>query len=199
MRAFTRLLPVLILIVFGITAVWLYRAKATVEQAAEYAPAGVGQTLIPAGTAIPAVLRNGIPESARAGDSVRAFVSNPVVVNGRAVIAPEAQLQGELQEILITGEEARVSMNFSGLRICSAPIAIETRRVVAVVPVETDVDIASAAFRAVLGASLGAAIGAGSGDLRVIERGLFEGLSSSALQKSIPIRIILAHDVQVTY
>src|SRR5512147_2969497 len=103
MGAFTRLVFAIALVILGLTAFRLYRVKATAEEADQFAPAGARQTLIPAGTEITAVLRNGIAESATAGDPVRAFVSEPVVVNGSVVIAPGAQLRGELQEISISG------------------------------------------------------------------------------------------------
>src|SRR5262245_35062631 len=163
-----------------VLAFWSYRVRAAAEEAAEFAPSQVSPVLVPAGTTIHAVMRGGIPEFAAAGDKVAAFVLRPVVSDGRLLIPANAELKGTLEQVSVKGDKARVRMNFTVLYIEGRSWNIKARPSTTIAPVQSDVETIGSAFEMLLGGSLGATIGAASGDLHLVQRGMFVGAGISA-------------------
>ena len=177
------------------SAFWSYRVKAA-EEKLEFAPTSIAPILLPAGTQIHAVLWNGLPDSTAAGDSVTAFANEPITVQGEHVIAG-AQLRGKLTQVFMGEETVEATMKFRVLEICGRSFPIQTRQVMTVVPIQTEIDIAGSVLQALMRATVGAGIGAQSGDRRVVGRGMLEGARASVSAPSAPITVILLHAVEV--
>lgn len=198
MRRFAHFTFVVAVALLAIAAFRAYRVRAAAEEAARYSPEDVSPVWLPAGTAIDAVMWNGIAASARVGDPVQAFVPTQVRADGKLAILSGAQLRGELEQISKRGPKARVSVNFSVLIANGRSLSIQTRRVVKTIPIHSDIDTFSTAFGALLGASVGAAVGAASGDLRLIDRGVQEGAKNTiSPDPAIHITVVLASGLEV--
>jgi hypothetical protein len=196
MRRLKRFFFLLICVAVAASAVWDYRVRAA-EEAYEYAPTSLAPVLVPAGTAIHAVLFNGLVENTHDGDSITAFVSDPVAVHGTFVVAPGAQLRGRVEDVSTHGDTATVRMKFSIIEIRGRTFPIQTGPVIAAMPVQDDIDVFGVALRALMSATVASGIGAHSGDRRVIARGMLEGARFSASLPSIPITAILQRDAIV--
>jgi hypothetical protein len=181
------------MLVFASSALWSYRVRAAAEEAQKFAPIQVAPTVLPAGTRIKAVLWDTIAASAASGDRVTASVAMPVIVKGKLLIPPEALLKGALNEVSVLRTQARVGIDFTLLVIGESEFPIQTRTVVAVAPVQTDIEVLLSGFRTLMGAMLGAAVGAGSEDWHVIEMGIVAGGQPSDNGTSgIPMTVVLA-------
>jgi hypothetical protein len=82
-------------------------------------PASGGKVLIPAGTHVPVVLKQGLAtKSARAGDPVYAATSFPVVDNGRILIPAGTYVQGRISSVQRGGKvkgRAEILIHFTAL------------------------------------------------------------------------------------
>ncbi|PYS20197.1 MAG: hypothetical protein DMG11_30245 [Acidobacteria bacterium] len=94
------------------------------------------------------------------GDLVTAMVSTPVIIGGEHLIPAGTHLKARLERIEFYHAKATVRLDFTVLLIGEREFTIQTRRVQARVPLQTDVEILSAMFRSALAVSIGAAIGA---------------------------------------
>jgi hypothetical protein len=197
LRRIARFTATVVLIVLGLSLFWSYRVRAAETEAAEYLPIDVTPVLVPKGTAIEAELRNQII-AAGVGDSVMATVLEPVVIDGRTVIPPGAQLTGNLQSLSIQGHITQAAIHFTALRIGERLIAIQTDPVAFTTKTQSETDILSSAAKTLTGASIGAAVGAGSQDLRLVRRGMFEALDAMpALEPSIRLRVPVSQDLEI--
>jgi hypothetical protein len=186
-----------IALITSVTSVfWSYRVRAA-DEAAQFMPAIDKRVVLPAATAIDAVIRNRIASSAVAGETVVAFVSIPVVFNGKVVIPYGARLEGNLQEISVFGAMAKADISFAVLTAGVRSFAIQTRPIVVFTPVQSDTQTVGAAVKALTGIWLGIAIGAASGNGRLIEQGLLEGARIGLPEEStVPITVILIRDLE---
>jgi hypothetical protein len=176
---------------------WAYRVW-TAEESAQFAPVNIKLASLPTGTEIEAVIRDGIASSAVAGDKVTAFVSQPVIFDGRLVIPSGAALKGNLEKLSKFGASGRADINFTVLFIRDRSFPIQTRRVVVITPLISDTDILATAFATLVGGTLGAAIAAASGDGRMIDRGLLAGGTASVSVKTVvPITVSLTDDLEI--
>jgi hypothetical protein len=184
-------------LMLAMSAVWSYRVRAAAD-ASELPPAVIETFVLPAGTAIGALLRNGIAADATNGDTLTAFVSNPVVSDHTIVIPPEAQLKGRLEQVLISDGRATVRIRFSALLIRGRRFNIQARQISVRSPTVSDIDAISAALKTLMTTTLGTSIGAASGDVRLVERGLLESTKTvEATVISIPIRVTLTRSLKV--
>ncbi len=188
-----RFITALGLIILTISVVRLYR----VQSAGDKRPVVIASTrIVPAGTAIQTLIRNKIAESAEVGERITAFVGTPVVSNGATVIPSGTQLEGVLEKISVHGSNAQVILYFDRALIHGRTVPIQTRRVVAMIPVVSDTEILANALRALTGAGLGAALGAVSGDPNLINRGMFQGTVPAVSQEiAVPITVTLVQDL----
>jgi len=185
-------------LMLAMSAIWSYRVHAAAE-ATKLPPAVNAPSVLRSGTAIDALVRNGIGRDAKAGDSFTAFVSNPLVVGNKVVIPSEAQLKGNLEQVTLSDGRAEVRIRFSMLVIRQQPFKIHARQVTLRIPVVSDIEELSAALKTLMATSLGTSIGAASGDDRLLERGLLEGTKIvEATGISIPISVTLTRDLTVT-
>ncbi len=161
MRGITHFAIAIALITSAVSVFWSYRVRGA-EEAAQFAPASDKHVVLPAATAIEAVMRNGIASSAVAGETVMAFVSTPVAFDGRLVIPYGAQLEGNLEEISVFGARAEAIISFTVLTTGGRSFAIQARPVVVLTTSRSDTEILSAALKALTGTGLGIAIGAAS-------------------------------------
>jgi hypothetical protein len=192
-----KLFVTFLFLMLAMSAIWSYRVRAAGE-AAELRPAANETFVLPAGTAIDALVRNGIGRDAKAGDRITAFVSNPVSSDHSVVIPVEAQLQGNLEQISIAHHRAEVRIRFSALLIHGQRFDIHARQVSVRMPIVTDIDELSAALETLMATSLGTSIGAASGDRRLVERGLLEGTKIvDATGISIPVTVTLTRNLEV--
>ena len=184
-------------LMLAMSAIWSYRVRAGAE-AAEFSPAVNETFVLRAGTAIHALLRNGIGREAATGDSITAFVSEPVMLDNNVVIPSEAELKGSLEQISVSHKRAELLVRFSGLVIRRQRFNIDAGQVSVRVPIVNDIDELSAAFETLMATTLGTSFGGGSGDPRLVERGLIEGsriLDTTGI--SIPIAVTLTKDLKV--
>jgi len=192
MRSFKLFIIVLVLLVACMVAFWTVRATVIAQEAAEYAPAPTPAIFLPAGTAIPAVVWGGVPQAAAAGDGIIAFVETVVVVDGRVGVPQGAQLKGTLDRIEFLGPNARINANFTTLRMGNGTFPIESRELTAILPVQTDFDILGTGFGSLMDGTIGLAIGAGSHDVRLIRRGIVEGVRAAIPSDAVNISVVLA-------
>jgi hypothetical protein len=178
----------------AISAFRAHRVRAANDEAAKYAPTDSSLVFLPAGTAIHAVFPRLLADFSTPGDSVRAIVSEPVMIEGRHVLAPGAELKGTLERFSQSDSMVRVSMNFRTLIVGVHAIPIEARRVDAVTSVQNDAEILSSAFKTLMGASIGAAVAAGAGDRDLIDRGLLEGIRATQERSELQFTVILSRD-----
>src|SRR2546422_1716332 len=101
------LIPVLLFVAF-----WFNRTRTTAVKAAQYAPAAPQLTVIPPGTQFQAILRDGIPESTKAGDKIVGFISPPVVVKNKVAIPAGTPLKGVVEEAKMGEKKGIVRGNF---------------------------------------------------------------------------------------
>src|SRR2546425_110038 len=153
-----------------------YRTRAAADEAARFVPAGARLFCVPSGTTIYGLVLDGVEEQIKVGDPVTAMVSTAVIIGGEHVIPAGTHLKAKLERIQVYDAKATVQLNFAVLLIGEREFTIQTRRVQARVPLQTDVEILSAMFRSALAVSIGAAIGAASGDKRLTVRETFEGI-----------------------
>jgi hypothetical protein len=181
----------LLLVMVPVSAFWYYRVKAATE-AAEFSPARGNAVLIPAGTPIHAVIRTGIASLSRSGDTIRAFVSTPVVLDGQVAIPAESELRGTLEAFSPYDRHAEAHIRFTKLRIGGQIFDIQSKGLFMIIRTETATESLGGAFRTLMGASLGISLGAASGDRALIERGLIESEGTTITEKSaIPVTVIL--------
>jgi hypothetical protein len=184
-------------LMLAMSAIWSYRVRAAAK-ATELPPAAKETFVLPPGTSIDALVRNGIGRDAKTGDRLIAFVSNPVSSDHSVVIPVEAQLKGSLEQISIAHRRAEVRICFSALLIRGQSFDIHAREVSVRMPIVTDIDELSAALETLMATSLGTSIGAASGDRRLVERGLFEGTKIvDATGISIPVTVTLTRNLEV--
>ena len=184
-------------LILAVSAIWSYRVRAGAE-AAEFSPVSNDIFVLRAGAAINAFLRNGIGKEAATGDSITAFVSEPIVLDSEIVIPAQAELKGSLEQISISHGRAELLISFSELVIRGHRFKIDTRPVSVRVPVVSDIDQLSAAFETLMATTFGTSIGGASGDRRLLERGLLESTKLlGATGISIPIDVTLTRNLEV--
>jgi hypothetical protein len=184
-------------LMLAMSAIWSYRVRAAAE-VAELQPAANETFVLRAGTPIDALVRNGIGREAKTGDSLTAFVSNPVSSDHSVVIPSEAQLKGRLEQISVADGRAEVRIRFSALLIRGQRFDIHARQVSVRIPVVSDIEELSAALGTLIATSLGTSLGAASGDRRLAERGLLEGTKIvDATGISIPVTVTLTRNLEV--
>jgi hypothetical protein len=185
------------LILLAVSVFSAYRVRAA-EEAAQFEPAYTEPVLVPARTVIPAALKNRIPESAEAGDTVTAFVSAPILVDDRTVIPPGAELKGELEKVSISGTTAKSTVKFNRLLTGGQAFEIETRQIEVKIPVQSDTEIIGSALRTLMGATLGAALGAQARDPKVFYGGIYEAAAASVtLDVEVPITVTLLRELEI--
>ena len=176
-----------------------YRTRAAADEAARFVPAGARLFCVPSGTTIYGLVLDGVEEQIKVGDPVTAMVSTPVIIGGEHLIPAGTHLKAKLERIELYHAKATVRLDFTVLLIGEREFTIQTRRVQARVPLQTDVEILSAMFRSALAVSIGAAIGAASGDKRLTVRETFEGILAGipAPESATPVAVVLVQDLWV--
>jgi hypothetical protein len=177
----------------------LYRAKA-ISAASEFMPTAAIHLVVPAGTRIPAVLKNLFSMSTEPGDGVRAFVTDPVIVNGSTAIPEGSRLNGIVEQITKIEGQAIASLRFNSLVIGQKSLPIETEPVVTNAPIESDFEILSNALGTVTASGIGVAIGASGGTQGGIAAGMTAGAMRGAASmdtSNIKITVILARPLDL--
>jgi hypothetical protein len=196
MYRFTRFAVPAVLLLLALSAFWLYRVRVA-AQAAQFVPTSVEPVLVPAGTAISAVMRNGIASAALAGDTVTAFVSTPVSSQGTFVIPSGAQLKGRLEKFSVSGTIGTARIRFNSLCMRQRCFDIQTRPVEVIARARSDTEIFFTGLRCLIGAGLGAAIGSASSNVRMMDLGLMTGVTSASVEHIVPLTIVLTEDLEV--
>src|SRR5262245_48904990 len=185
------------LVLLAIAVFWSYRVRAD-QDATEYAPLRTTATALPAGIAIQAEIRNGIARFAAAGDTITAFVSKPIVLHDRLMIAPGARLKGNLEKISVVGSTANAYIHFKTLITDDHVVPIQTRTLSVVLPVRSDIRIFASGLRVILGATIGAAMGAAAGDPHLIGGGVVQGaLATTPVEAQVPITVTLIRETTI--
>jgi hypothetical protein len=197
MLMLTRFLIPIALMTLVASIFWSYRVKADYE-APLFAPSARQPVVLPAATQIEAVIADGIASSAKAGDSVTAFVSTPIFLNGGMVIPPGAQLQGILENTSVSRKKVKADITFTHLILGGRSYSIQTQRTGVVAPKRKDVKTLLNALNTIVGAGIGLGIGAPSGDARLIEHGLVLGARSSLKVRSgARVTVTLSSDLRI--
>jgi hypothetical protein len=184
-----------VLLLFAMVAIsaFRYNRVRAVAQAAEFSPARGNAVLVPAGTPIQAVIRTGIASLSRSGDTVTAFVSTPVVFEGRIVIPPESKMTGTLEAFSPYDRHAEAHIRFTKLRIGSRTFDLQSKGLFLIVRTQTATESLGSGFQTLMSATLGLSIGAASGDQKLIRKGLIESQGTTITAKSaIPITVVLS-------
>jgi hypothetical protein len=198
-----RLVRYLVIITVIIVLIWGFQALRTeiaTQQAARYAPAAVQRTIIPSGTQFQVLLRDGIAESTRSGDSILGFVSAPVVINGEVTIPAGTVLQGVVEEIAAGKKQATVRLDFHHLLFHDREFDIKTESVMAKTVIVSDFTILSSALQTATGAATGAAMGAATKNEAMIGSGLVGGALAGvapSLEQLTPITLVLKEPLEL--
>jgi hypothetical protein len=196
-RKVTRIAIAIALITAAISIFWSHRVRAA-EEAAEFAPVAAPKAVLSAATIIEATIANGIASSAKAGESVTALVSTPVLSNRRLVIPPGAQLEGDLQAITVLGTTVKAVITFGILTVGDRSVRIETRPIIVAAPARSDTAILMAALKMIFGAGIGAGIGASSRDEYLLEEELLKAARASlSVEFAVPITVSLTRDIEI--
>jgi len=196
LRGVVSYLLIIILFLAGVHGV---RRSRAVAAAAEFMPTARVHVAVPEGTRIPAVLKNVFSTSTKPGDGVRAFVTDPVMVDESIAIPATSRLDGIVEQITTTKGQADVSLRFNSLRIGQKSWPIKTQPVEAIATIESDFEILSNALGTVAATGIGVAIGA-SGRT---EGGITAGLTAGAMRAAtlditdIKITVILAEPLDL--
>ena len=188
-----------IVIAFGLFLLTLgfYRLLTTQNQ--QFVSVSPKSDSVPAQTTIQASITKKVPKAARAGQTITAVVTAPVVVDGNTVIPPGARFEGNLQALSVHGRSGEATIDFTALRLDGRALPLQARPVTATLPVKSDTEILTDALRAIMGAGLGAALGAASGDPNMVTRGMREGTTSSTLPEVVvPITVVLLSDLKLS-
>jgi len=174
------------------------RAKATSAEA-EFLPTTAIRLVVPEGTPIQAVLKNLFTTSTKRGDSVRAFVTEQVMVNGSVAIPAGSRLDGTVEMIATTKSMAQVSLRFNSLLIGQTPWPIKTEPVETNASIESDFEILSNALGTVASTGFGVAIGAAGGTQGGVAAGMTAGAMRAATVDpgNIKITVILAEPLDL--
>jgi hypothetical protein len=182
----------LLLVMVAFSAFWYSRVRAVAE-AAEFSPARGNAVLVPAGTPIQAVIRTGIASLSRSGDTVSAFVSAPVVFDGKVAIPAESEMIGTLEAFSPYDRHAEAHMRFTKIRIRGRTFDIQSKGLFLIVRTQTATETLGSGFQALMSATLGLSIGAASGDQKLIEKGLLESEGTAITAKSaVPVTVVLS-------
>ena len=146
--------------------------------AAEFMPTTSIHVVVPQGTKILAAVKNNFSMSTQSGDSVRAFVTDPVMVNGSVAIPAGSRLDGKVEQIEKTKTQAEISLRFNSLSIGEKSWPIATEPVETTVTLESDFEILSNALGTVASAGIGVAIGAAG----QTEDGVTAGMTAGAMR-----------------
>jgi len=124
----------------------------------------------------------------------------PVIVDGELLIPDGAWLNGELEEFVVSDAKAWANIRFTQLIIGGRSFSVQTRRVVFVIPVQSDIQILGTILKTLVGGGLGAAVGADTGDKRLLDSGLRVGVVASVFSDAIaPVSIVLVRGVTVEH
>jgi len=179
------------------TMLWSHRVKGA-HEADEFAPTPTQRVLLPAATSIEAMVINGIVSSAVVGDDITAFVSRPVVFNGRLAIPRGAQLKGSLESVSILSSAIKVQISFTGLATSNKFVPIHAKPVEVIAPAQSDIRTLGSGLQMLWSAAIGAGIGAASGSARIIERGLLDGsMAAVSVQSAVAVTIVLTADLEI--
>jgi len=177
-------------------AILSYRFLATRDKesiSVETKPAAV-----PAQTAIQASIKNRVAKSSRAGETITALVTTPVILEGKTMIPSGAQFEGNLEALSVRGARGEATIDFTALRLDGRNFPIRAHPVTATIPVQSDTEILANALRALTGAGFGAALGAASGDPSLINRGMMQGaIPSLSPENAVPITIVLVSELKL--
>jgi hypothetical protein len=177
---------------------WRYRLHSAATTAAQFAPRTIPHARIPAGTPIPAILKDGLSESTERGASALAFVAADVVIRGRVAIPGGTRLNGVVEEITKNDDDAVVRYRFTSIVINENENNIETQPVIVSSSVASEFDILVSALDAVGEAGIGTALGAATQTEDAIVAGLSAGAlrGASALDdRNIQIRLVLSESL----
>lgn len=199
MRRIRRILAIA-LVILAIMAYWSYRGKMVTVLAAQYLPAVQVLPAIPAGTEIRVVLSNGITEFTKPGDTVSGFIAAPVVVGNVPVLPSGIRVNGKVEKINKTHEEAEVQLRFHELRLNGNSSSMETKPVTATTSITSDLNTLAHGFNTITGAGIGLAVGTAAQDRRTIAEGLARGTMTGTPQPttdSTQVTVVLTEPLHV--
>jgi hypothetical protein len=188
---------VLAIALLVISVFWSFRVRAA-QEASQFEPARGNTAIIPAGTVINGILRNGIPASVAAGDTITANTDTPLMLDNRVAIPAGVQLAGTVEDLSFSGRTATADIRFTALFTGRRSIPIQTEQIIVTARVQSSIEAVSGGLSALIGTGIGAGIGAASGDVKLVKRGVLEGAGSMQVSdSSIPISITLTRDLAI--
>jgi hypothetical protein len=188
-RRLTSFAVLFALVILAVSFLKARRTQAT-ERALLFEPAIHKSVSVPAGTEVAGVMKNTIPSSFGVGDTVTAFVSAPVILDGGIVVPINSPLKGIIEKLTVTGTSARVQVHFTEIDLSGGRLAIQTGSVLVDMTIQSEVEVLRDAVSMLMGATLGAATKASSKDPWLVERGLLDGVNSSVVARP-PVAIHL--------
>jgi len=189
----------LLIVILSLAGLHLLVVAKTVAATGAFMPITAVHVVVPEGTRIPAVLKNSFSSSTKAGDSVRAFVADPVMVNETVAIPIGSRMDGTVEQIMTTKVQAETTLRFSSVLIGDKSWPIETEPLKTNVTIESDFEILSNALGTVASTGIGVAIGAAGRT----EGGIAAGLTAGAMRAAsggnndIKITVILAEPLHL--
>jgi hypothetical protein len=199
MKSIRRILAIAV-VILAITAYWAYRNTLATVRAAEYQPAALTLSVIPAGTEIRVVLSNGITDTTRPGDTVKGFISAPVVVGNIPLLPTGIQLNARVERIHKNDDTGRVLLQFDEAVFKGKRTRMDCAPVWSTVPLTSDLNTLAHGFNTITGAGIGLALGTAAEDTRTAAQGLAQGAFTGVPQPNIEspqVTVRLTRDLQI--
>jgi hypothetical protein len=199
MKSIRRILAIAV-VILAIMAYWAYRNTLAIVRAAEYQPAALTLSNVPAGTEIRVVLSNGITETTRPGDTVKGFIAAPVVVGNIPLLPTGIQLNAHIESIRKNDDTASVLLQFDEAVFRGKSTRMDCTPVWRTVPVTSDLNTLASGFNTVTGAGIGLALGTAAEDSRTAAQGLAQGAATGVPQPNIEspqVTVRLTRDLQI--
>jgi hypothetical protein len=195
-RVVSYLLIVVVLVGAG-TYLWQYRK---VSVAPSFMPRTSVRVIVPAGTQIPGILKNLVTSTTQPGDTMPAFVTDPVMINGSIAIPLGARLDGVVEKITKANSHAETWVRFNLLVIDGKNLRVETDPVRTTTTVTTDFEVLGDVADTLTQAGVGAAMGAASKNPASVNAGVAVGALRGAAgvqEVDTKVTVVLAQPVEV--
>jgi hypothetical protein len=190
---------VLIGTILVLAGVYLWRHR-TISVARQFMPRTSVRIVVPAGTQVPSMLKNLVTSTTQPGDTIPAFVTGPVMINGSIAIPLGARLDGVVEKITKTNAHAVTWVRFNWLVIDDEPLRIKTDPVMTRTTIATDFEILGDVADTLTEAGVGAAMGAASRNPASINAGVAVGAlrgAASVQEGDTKITVVLAQPIEV--
>jgi len=146
------------------------------------------------------MLKNLVTSTTQPGDTMPAFVTDPVMINGSIAIPPGARLDGVVEKITKANSHAETWVRFQSLVIDGQTLRVQTDPVKTSTPIASDFEVLGDVADTLTQAGVGAAMGAASRNPASVNAGVAVGAlrgASGVQEVDTKITVVLAQAIEV--